>query len=104
MLYETGARIYNKRMLIAQDYVKFCGGQALAYCMTEISCKQLCWFPACVGKNNLDFVLSLELATFAVYATVLCMLKLFKCVKNHEQIAVDARTWQIMIVLITGKT
>ena len=25
----------------------------------EFSCKQLCWFPGCVGKKNLDFIQSL---------------------------------------------
>ena len=56
MLYETRARIYNKRMPIAQDCVKFRG--LPAYCMAEISCKQLCWFPGCsTGKKS--FVQSL---------------------------------------------
>ena len=41
MLYETRARIYNKRMLIAEDCVKSYRLRALAYCMKEISCKQL---------------------------------------------------------------
>ena len=59
MLFETHARIYNKRMLIAQDCVKFRGRRACVYCLTEISCKQLCRFPGCAGKNNLDFILSL---------------------------------------------
>ena len=62
MLYETRACIYNKRnkrMLFAQDCVKFRGCRARAYRMTEISFKQLCWFPECTGKNNLDFVPSL---------------------------------------------
>ena len=59
MLFETHARIYKKSMLIAQDCVKFCGHRACVYCLTEISCKQLCRFPGCAGKNNLDFILSL---------------------------------------------
>ena len=45
--------IYNKCMLITQDCVKFRGCQAQAYCTTEISCKQLCWFPGCsAGKKS----------------------------------------------------
>ena len=59
ILYETHGHIYNKRMLITQDRVKFRGGRARAYCMTEISRKQLCWFPRCAGKNNIDSVPSL---------------------------------------------
>ena len=59
MLHETRARIYNKRMLIAQDCVKLRRRRARACCMTEISCKQFYWFRSCAGKNNLDFVLSL---------------------------------------------
>ena len=43
----------------SQDCVKFRGRRAQAYCMTEISCKQLCWFPRCAGKKNWDFVPSL---------------------------------------------
>ena len=27
--------------------------------LTEFSCKQLCWYPGCLGKNNLNFVQSL---------------------------------------------
>ena len=46
-----------QNMLITQDCFKFHGRKA--YCMTEISCKQTCCFPRCIGKNNLDFVPSL---------------------------------------------
>ena len=37
MLYETGAHIYNKRMTIAQDCVKFCG----RFAWQEFSCNFL---------------------------------------------------------------
>ena len=59
MLHETYMQIYNKRMLIAQDCLKFRRHWARACCMTEISCKQFCWFLGCAGKINLDFVPSL---------------------------------------------
>ena len=39
---KLGVHIYNKHMLIAQDCIKFPGTGWGAYCMTEISCKQLC--------------------------------------------------------------
>ena len=56
MLYETRARIYNKRMLIAQDCIKFRGRRARAYLHDRDFLSQLCWFPGCADKNNLGFV------------------------------------------------
>ena len=34
-------------------------GILYSICLTELYCKQLCWFPECVGKNILNFVHSL---------------------------------------------
>ena len=46
-----------------------------AYCMTEISCKQLCWFPGCSGGKKIKILFSrwwcLELATSPIGAPCL---------------------------------
>ena len=69
MPYEThaAARIYNKRMLITQVTSNFAGARAQAYCMTEISYKQLRRFPGCSMRKKIKISFSrwwhLELAT-----------------------------------------
>ena len=71
---ETCMCIYNKRMLIAQDCVKFRGHRAWVYCMTEITCKQLCWFPGYGAGKKIKILFScwwrFELATSPITNTV----------------------------------
>ena len=88
ILYETRARIYNKYMLITQDCAKFRGLWAWAYCMKEISYKQLCWFPGCAGKNNLDFVPSL--VGFGISNTCYCYCPLNeRCIEAFPTLNVE---------------
>ena len=63
--WSTGGQPVDHRMWRSPVYwshriaSSFRGRWARAYCMKEISCKQLCWFPGCASKSNLDFVPSL---------------------------------------------